>query len=158
MTLSAVFVLVISALIIHLATKEQRAISKGGRRKRRTWSLFRKKRRNWYWNNPRWAAIRAKRIEENTLHYALEFGWCCCERCQKLITGRQVHCDHVWPRNPWRIFQYCLWNTQILCDDCNISKSNRDGHHWRMWRRLNLDLVAWALRKRQVVKGLRKNG
>ncbi|MGI9490968.1 MAG: HNH endonuclease [Geminicoccaceae bacterium] len=111
--------------------------------------------KSWYWGNARWNRIRDKRKEENSSRYRLPAGTCKCERCAKVIKGKSVHVDHIWPRKPYWFLQYCYWNTQILCDKCNTKKSNKRGHNWRRWRQMRLHPVVWFLRWRQHRLGLR---
>lgn len=121
---------------------------------------FRKPRRkstgSWYWGNERWRNLRAYRKDENSRRNGLPKGTCKCERCRKVIKGKQIHLDHIWPRSRWKIFQYAKWNTQILCDSCNRQKSDRRGHNWRRLRQWRLHPVAWFFRNRQYRKGTRK--
>lgn len=55
-----------------------------------------------------------------------------CTLCgAKSSDGVQLHVDHIVPRsrNPHK--QYDLNNLQVLCEDCNLGKSNYDDTDWR---------------------------
>ena len=114
-----------------------------------------RRRRPWIMS-AKWRRIRRRRIAENSARYGLPNGVCRCERCGKKVTGRRINCDHVLPRRRYPWLRAAYWNTQILCRRCNIMKSDRDGHHWRMWRQMGLHPVVWLLRWRQVRSGRRR--
>jgi 5-methylcytosine-specific restriction endonuclease McrA len=45
--------------------------------------------------------------------------------------GAKIHVDHIKPRSTHRHLQLEFSNLQILCDSCNIGKSNLDSTDWR---------------------------
>lgn len=45
--------------------------------------------------------------------------------------GVRLHVDHIKPRSKFPNLQLELSNLQILCEDCNLGKSNKDATDWR---------------------------
>jgi len=45
--------------------------------------------------------------------------------------GVVIHVDHIKPRSLRPELELDIDNLQILCDDCNIGKSNKDDTDWR---------------------------
>jgi len=45
--------------------------------------------------------------------------------------GYRMHVDHIKPRQRYPDLALVLENLQVLCDECNIGKSNRDATDWR---------------------------
>jgi len=45
--------------------------------------------------------------------------------------GAKIHVDHIKPRSTHRHLQLEFSNLQILCDSCNMGKSNLDSTDWR---------------------------
>jgi len=55
-----------------------------------------------------------------------------CELCgARASDGVQLHVDHIKPRSKFPELQFNLDNLQVLCDDCNLGKSNYDDTDWR---------------------------
>ena len=46
-------------------------------------------------------------------------------------TGAVLHVDHIKPKSKFPELEYEISNLQILCEDCNLGKSNRDDTDWR---------------------------
>lgn len=42
-----------------------------------------------------------------------------------------IHVDHIMPRSKFPDLELDINNLQILCEDCNIGKSNKDVTDWR---------------------------
>lgn len=56
----------------------------------------------------------------------------CCTLCgARASDGVQLHVDHIIPRSKAPHLELDLDNLQILCEDCNIGKSNRDDTDFR---------------------------
>lgn len=53
----------------------------------------------------------------------------CCGRSPK--DGIKIHVDHIKPRSLYPHLALEITNLQILCDECNIAKSNTDETDWR---------------------------
>lgn len=52
-----------------------------------------------------------------------------CMACN--ATNKPLHVDHIKPKSKYPELMYDLDNLQILCEDCNIGKWNRDETDWR---------------------------
>ncbi len=52
-----------------------------------------------------------------------------CMLCSS--TDAKLHVDHIKPRSSFPQLALSFENLQVLCDDCNIGKSNRDQTDWR---------------------------
>jgi 5-methylcytosine-specific restriction endonuclease McrA len=58
-----------------------------------------------------------------------------CEACGRgKHDGITIHVDHIKPRSKHPELELTLSNLQILCDDCNLGKSNKDDTDWRSGR------------------------
>lgn len=45
--------------------------------------------------------------------------------------GVRLHVDHIKPRSKFPSLQLDISNLQVLCEDCNLGKSNKDDTDWR---------------------------
>lgn len=55
-----------------------------------------------------------------------------CQCCgSSRADGKKLHVDHIKPRSKFPELQLELSNLQILCEDCNLGKSNKDATDWR---------------------------
>ena len=54
----------------------------------------------------------------------------CCGRSKKKHNV-VIHVDHIKPRSKYQYLQLCFDNLQLLCEDCNKGKSNKDETDWR---------------------------
>ena len=52
-----------------------------------------------------------------------------CQACGE--TGGYIHVDHIMPRSLHPDLELQLDNLQVLCEACNIGKSNKDTTDWR---------------------------
>ncbi|KGJ91091.1 HNH endonuclease [Thalassotalea sp. ND16A] len=55
----------------------------------------------------------------------------CCLCGATKESGAQLHVDHIKPRSTHPHLQLELNNLQILCQPCNIGKSNKFNEDWR---------------------------
>jgi hypothetical protein len=57
----------------------------------------------------------------------------CCTLCGRSPRehGIVLHVDHIKPRSRFPDLELRLSNLQVLCEDCNLGKSNRDDTDWR---------------------------
>jgi len=57
-----------------------------------------------------------------------------CECCGRNYRdhGVVVHVDHIKPRSKYPHLSLVFENLQVLCEDCNIGKSNKDQTDWRI--------------------------
>ena len=51
--------------------------------------------------------------------------------CQCCGAQGKVHVDHIKPRSLFPDLELNPSNLQVLCEDCNIGKSNKDSTDWR---------------------------
>jgi len=55
-----------------------------------------------------------------------------CEACgASAKDGKRIHIDHVKPRSKFPELELVKSNLQVLCEDCNLGKSNVDATDWR---------------------------
>lgn len=55
-----------------------------------------------------------------------------CELCgSSKHDGIVLHVDHIKPRSLYPSLELVVTNLQVLCEPCNIGKSNRDETDWR---------------------------
>ena len=52
-----------------------------------------------------------------------------CQACGE--TGGYIHVDHILPRSKYPDRELDINNLQVLCEACNIGKSNTDTTDWR---------------------------
>ena len=52
-----------------------------------------------------------------------------CQCCGE--TGGYIHVDHIQPRSRKPELELDIENLQVLCEACNIGKSNKDTTDWR---------------------------
>jgi hypothetical protein len=91
-----------------------------------------------FYTSPEWRAVRFQ---------ALKASNGCCVLCGR--SNRQhaviLHVDHIKPKSKFPELALVLSNLQILCEDCNLGKSNRDDTDWRTATDTDrqLDAVNW---------------
>lgn len=86
------------------------------------------------------AAWRAVRFE------ALKKSDGCCDLCgrSKRDHGVVLHVDHIKPRSKFPHLELTATNLQVLCEECNMGKSNRDDTDWRVGQNVVwLDKIDW---------------
>ena len=70
-----------------------------------------------------WREVRYKALKNGS-------GKCClCGASPK--DGIKLHVDHIKPKSLYPHLTYDVNNLQVLCEDCNIGKSNKDDTDWR---------------------------
>lgn len=70
--------------------------------------------------------------EWRTLRYeALRLHGRRCQCCGRQPPGVTLHVDHVQPISKHPELKLQLSNLQILCEDCNLGKSNKHADDWR---------------------------
>jgi 5-methylcytosine-specific restriction endonuclease McrA len=73
--------------------------------------------------SPSWKEVRYRAL-------VLHGGKCqCCGASRK--DGKQMHVDHIKPRSKYPELALDINNLQVLCEDCNLGKSNTDETDWR---------------------------
>ena len=65
-------------------------------------------------------------------YQALVTNGACCQCCGRSRQhGIVLHVDHIKPRSKFPGLELTLSNLQVLCEDCNMGKSNKDQTDWR---------------------------
>lgn len=76
-----------------------------------------------FYKSGAWRAIRYLALK-------LAHGRCqCCGACAH--DNLQIHVDHIKPRSAYPELSLAIDNLQVLCEDCNIGKSDWDATDWR---------------------------
>lgn len=76
-----------------------------------------------FYSSKKWREVR---------YIALQQSGGACSLCgASAKDGVQLHVDHIVPRSRNPVLQFNLDNLQILCEDCNMGKSNYDDTDWR---------------------------
>lgn len=73
-----------------------------------------------FYDSREWRELRYKAIKE----YGRK-----CSAC--FATDRKIHVDHIKPISKYPELKLTFDNLQILCEDCNLGKSNKDETDWR---------------------------
>lgn len=76
-----------------------------------------------FFSSPAWRAVRYEAL--------VKYGNAC--QCCGITPkhGAVLHVDHVKPRSKFPHLALSLKNLQILCEDCNLGKSNKFSTDWR---------------------------
>jgi 5-methylcytosine-specific restriction endonuclease McrA len=93
-----------------------------------------------FYDTDTWRALRFEALK-------LSNGCCVlCGRSQR-AHGVVLHVDHIKPKSKFPELALTLSNLQILCEDCNLGKSNRDDTDWRVATDIDrqLDSVDWKM-------------
>lgn len=100
----------------HKTKRERRAEKKTKRAAKKPDDLF--------YRSEEWRAVR---------FVALKRGNGCCDLCgrSKREHGVILHVDHIKPRSRFPALALDASNLQVLCEDCNLGKGNRDTTDWR---------------------------
>ena len=76
-----------------------------------------------FYTSRAWLEVRYEAIRKSG-------GYCeACGRCKR--DGATLHVDHIKPRSKYPNLELMLDNLQVLCEQCNIGKSNSDEIDWR---------------------------
>ncbi len=76
-----------------------------------------------FYKSKEWRALRVKALNNQGRKC------CLCGRSPK--DGIVLHVDHIKPRSKYPELELKLRNLQILCEDCNLGKSNKYEEDWR---------------------------
>jgi hypothetical protein len=60
-----------------------------------------------------------------------EQGGRCCLCGRSARDGITLHVDHIKPRSKFPNLALDITNLQVLCEECNIGKGNKDDIDWR---------------------------
>jgi len=77
-----------------------------------------------FYRTEQWRKLRYKVLKNHE-------GSCMCCGRSKVKDGVTVHVDHIKPRSKHPKLSLDYNNLQILCEDCNVGKSNTDVTDWR---------------------------
>ncbi len=76
-----------------------------------------------FYDSDAWRAVRYQALKANDGR---------CELCgASKHDGIALHVDHIKPRSIYPHLELVATNLQILCEPCNMGKSNRDETDWR---------------------------
>lgn len=77
-----------------------------------------------FYSSDAWRALRFQALKSSD--------GCCC-LCGRSNRGHGIilHVDHIKPRSRFPALALTLSNLQVLCEDCNMGKGNRDDTDWR---------------------------
>lgn len=81
------------------------------------------RKRHPFYDSRQWFAIRYEALKINGAACQ------CCGRSRK--HGIILHVDHIKPRANYPHLELELSNLQVLCNECNLGKSNVDATDWR---------------------------
>lgn len=86
-----------------------------------------------------WRALRVRILEKYK---------CQCMMCGRSpqIHGVIIHVDHIKPRSKYPELALVLENLQLLCEDCNLGKSNKYQTDWRPMKDEELEILFEAER------------
>lgn len=73
-----------------------------------------------FYDSPEWQALRLATLRK--------YG-CVCMKCKAKDTI--MHVDHIKPRSLWPELELDDNNLQVLCEDCNLSKGNKEAIDYR---------------------------
>lgn len=76
-----------------------------------------------FYASSKWKEVRYQALLRSKGHCE-----CCGARAGETVT---LHVDHIKPRSLYPQLGYELHNLQVLCDACNLGKSNVDETDWR---------------------------
>lgn len=76
-----------------------------------------------FYESREWREVRYKALVKNN-------GKCECCGAGK-HNGKILHVDHILPRSLFPARELDITNLQVLCEDCNLGKSNKDVTDWR---------------------------
>ncbi|CAI2536690.1 HNH endonuclease [Serratia proteamaculans] len=77
-----------------------------------------------FYRSSEWRSLRYQVLREQSACCA------CCGRSPR-VHGIVLHVDHILPRSKFPHFALDKSNLQVLCDDCNLAKSNTTFDDWR---------------------------
>ena len=86
--------------------------------------LIKKSLRKGFYESREWRSLR--------LDVLLEQGRKCCVCGRSPKDGIVLHVDHIKPRSKYPELELIKDNLQVLCEDCNLGKSNHYEEDWRI--------------------------
>ena len=76
-----------------------------------------------FYQSIEWRELRVKAL--------VKYGRKCCLCGRGIEHGVILHVDHIKPKSKYPHLSLRLDNLQILCEDCNLGKSNKYEEQWR---------------------------
>ena len=85
-----------------------------------------------FYKSPEWRELRVKVLQRNG---------CSCMMCGRNPRehGVVVHVDHIKPRSKYPNLSLDINNLQVLCEDCNVGKSNKYNTDYRPWKSITVE-------------------
>ena len=77
-----------------------------------------------FYETKEWRRVRLDALAKND-------GRCCLCGRSKVVHGVVLHVDHIKPRSKYPELELDPDNLMVLCEDCNLGKSNRYETDWR---------------------------
>jgi len=90
-----------------------------------------KSRRNKHPYNKKVNFYQTREWRELRVEALVKYGRKCCLCGRTVGDGVVLHVDHIKPRSKFPQLELVLSNMQILCEDCNMGKSNHYSDKWR---------------------------
>jgi len=86
-----------------------------------------------------WRALRVRVLEKYS---------CECMMCGRSpqIHGVVIHVDHIKPKSKYPELALTFTNLQLLCEDCNLGKSNKYQTDWRPMKEEELEILFEAVK------------
>jgi 5-methylcytosine-specific restriction endonuclease McrA len=76
-----------------------------------------------FYNSPEWRSLRYRVLKK--------YGPICMLCGATRDDGVRMHVDHIKPKSKFPGLALEFTNMQVLCEDCNLGKSNKDDTDWR---------------------------
>jgi len=91
-----------------------------------------------FYSSQQWRTLRVRVMEKYE---------CKCMMCGRSpkAHGVVIHVDHIKPRSRYPSLSLCFDNLQLLCEDCNIGKSNRYKTDYRPDQKSEDEAISEAL-------------
>ena len=104
----------------HKVKSKKLSKSKKGKKKRKKYTSD----YSAFYISKEWRKVRVRVLEKYE---------CKCMMCGRSpkVHGIVIHVDHIKPRSKRPELELDITNLQILCEDCNLGKSNRYETDWR---------------------------
>lgn len=77
-----------------------------------------------FYSSLEWQKLRYMILKSHVLQHGKK-----CLLCG--LSGVPLHVDHIKPRSKYPELQLDYRNLQVLCEACNLGKSNEDNTDWR---------------------------
>ena len=105
---------------------------------KKAWAIWKS-----FYNTQEWKALRYAALKAAG-------GSCQCCGATAKSSGKPLHVDHIKPRSKFPELALDRNNLQVLCEPCNIGKSNKDQTDWRSKGATVIDI--------EIIRFNRENG